>query len=109
MSRTHFVVPQGHVSRLAHTLAVVGTEVQRFVDEHDDFSRCCSCGADKGFLGIAHDNVFAVTPLIREAARTKLQEDWKVNDERITGVFGYIVAAYPPEPCDDGCPHKDMW
>ena len=74
-----------------------------------DVPRCCTCGADKGIVGLYTIEPMMVVPVIRSIARRVLHEEWDANDGRVIGVYGYLIGKYPLEPCDEGCQHADRW
>ena len=73
----------------------------------DQIDRCCSCGADKRIEAIwaQGDGMFAMPQ-----ARRLLDVDHNtLTNNRLEMILGYALAKYPPEKCDEGCPHSHEW
>ena len=73
----------------------------------DQIDRCCSCGADKRIEAIwaQGDGMYAMP----QARRLLNADHDTITNNQLEMILGYALAKYPPEKCDDGCPHSHEW
>lgn len=73
----------------------------------DQIDRRCSCGADKRIeapgSGRRHVRYASGSPA------SSMRNSDTLTNNRLEMILVYALAKYPPEKCDEGCPHSHEW